>query len=120
VSAYPGVRAAMTAQQRRIGLAGRVVMVGRDIGTVVLPEANLKIYLDASIKERARRRLLEIEARGELADFQTVLAGLIRRDQMDSGRVTAPLRPAEDAVIVDSTSLDIASVMSVVEKLVDR
>jgi len=119
MSAYPGVRAAMTAQQRRIGLAGRVVMVGRDIGTVVLPEADLKIYLDASVQERARRRLAEIKARGECADFQAVLSGLVKRDQIDSGRATAPLRPAEDAVIVDSTSLDIAGVMKVVDKLVD-
>ena len=120
VSAYRGVRAAMTAQQRRIGLAGRVVMVGRDIGTVVLPEADLKVYLDASVKERARRRLLEIEARGESADFQAVLSGLIKRDQIDSGRATAPLRPAMDAIIVDSTDLDIAGVMLVVERLVDE
>jgi cytidylate kinase len=119
VSTYPGVRTAMTAQQRRIGLAGRVVMVGRDIGTVVLPEADLKIYLDASVQERAHRRLLEIQARGEPADFQMVLSGLIQRDQIDSGRITAPLRPAEDAVTVDSTYLDIAGVMWVVEKLVD-
>ena len=70
VSAYPGVRAAMTAQQRRIGLGGRVVMVGRDIGTVVLPEADLKIYLDASVEERARRRLREIMSRGETAEFR--------------------------------------------------
>jgi cytidylate kinase len=119
VSTYPGVRTAMTAQQRRIGLAGRVVMVGRDIGTVVLPEADLKIYLDASVQERAHRRLLEIRARGEAADFQAVLSGLIQRDQIDSRRITAPLRPAEDAVTVDSTHLDIAGVMWVVEKLVD-
>ena len=119
VSTYPGVRTAMTAQQRRIGLVGRVVMVGRDIGTVVLPEADLKIYLDACVQERAHRRLLEIEARGESADSQAVLLGLIKRDQIDSGRVTAPLRPAEDAVIIDSTTLDIAGVMWVVEKLVE-
>ena len=119
VSTYPGVRTAMTAQQRRIGLAGRVVMVGRDIGTVVLPEADLKIYLDASVQERAHRRLLEIRARGEAADFQAVLSGLIQRDQIDSGRITAPLRPAEDAVTVDSTHLDIVGVMWIVEKLMD-
>jgi cytidylate kinase len=118
VSAYPGVRAAMTAQQRRIGLAGRVVMVGRDIGTVVLPEADLKIYLDATAQERARRRQLEIELRGEHADFRDVLASLLKRDQIDSGRAAAPLRPAQDAVFVDSTNLDVAGVMSVVERLV--
>jgi len=84
-----------------------------------LPEAELKIYLDACVQERARRRVLEIKARGESADFQAVLAGLIQRDRIDSGRATAPLRPAEDAIIVDSTSLDIDGVMLVVEKLVD-
>jgi cytidylate kinase len=118
VSTYPGVRAAMTAQQRRIGLAGHVVMVGRDIGTVVLPEANLKIYLYASIEERARRRQLEIQARGVPVEYEDVLSGLIMRDRIDSGRVTAPLRPAADAVIVDSTHLDIAGVMRIVEQLV--
>ncbi len=118
VSAYPGVRAAMTTQQRRIGLGGRVVMVGRDIGTVVLPEAHLKIYLDASIEERARRRLREIQVRGEHAEFERVLAGLIRRDQIDSERATAPLRPAAEAITVDSTHLDIAGVLRVVESLV--
>jgi len=119
VSAYPGVRAAMTAQQRRIGLAGHVVMVGRDIGTVVLPEAGVKIYLDASAEERACRRQAECLARGESVKFEDVLSAMMRRDQIDSGRATAPLRPAEDAVIVDSTHLDIAGVMQVVEKLVD-
>ena len=119
VSAYPGVRTAMTAQQRRIGLAGHVVMVGRDIGTVVLPEAGLKIYLDASAEERACRRQAECLARGESVEFKNVLSAMMQRDQIDSGRATAPLRPAEDAVIVDSTHLDIAGVVQVVEKLVD-
>lgn len=119
VSAYPGVRTAMTAQQRRIGLAGHVVMVGRDIGTVVLPEADVKIYLDASAEERACRRQAECLARGESVKFEDVLSAMTRRDQIDSGRATAPLRPAEDAVIVDSTHLDISGVMQVVEKLVD-
>jgi cytidylate kinase len=119
VSAYPGVRTAMTAQQRRIGLAGHVVMVGRDIGTVVLPEADVKIYLDASAEERACRRHAECLARGEPVRFEDVLSAMARRDQIDSGRATAPLRPAEDAIIVDSTHLDISGVMQVVEKLVD-
>jgi len=119
VSAYPGVRTAMTAQQRRIGLAGHVVMVGRDIGTVVLPEADVKIYLDASAEERACRRQAECLARGESVKLKDVLSAMTRRDQIDSGRATAPLRPAEDAVLVDSTHLDISGVMQVVEKLVD-
>ncbi len=118
VSANPGVRRVCAAQQRRIGLAGRVVMVGRDIGTVVLPEADLKIYLDASIEERARRRMLEFQSRGEPAAFQEVMAGLVRRDEIDSQRARSPLRPAEDAIIVDSTYLNIPGVMAVVNQLV--
>ena len=82
VSAYRGVRAALSQQQRRIGLRGSVVMVGRDIGTVVLPEADLKIYLVATAEERARRRYDEILARGEKADYQEILAKVIERDRL--------------------------------------
>lgn len=117
VSAYAGVRRALAAQQRRIGLRGRVVMVGRDIGTVVLPEADLKIYLDASPEERARRRYREILGRGEQADYEDILAGVRRRDQIDSTRAVAPLRPAEDAVILDSDRLDADEVFARVEAL---
>lgn len=102
VSAYPGVRKALTALQRQIGMRGRVVMVGRDIGTVVLPEAEVKIYLDASVEERARRRYLELTARGEQVDFDEILDAMRQRDEIDSTRKVAPLRPAEDALIVDS------------------
>lgn len=98
VSAYAGVRRALTAQQRAIGLRGEVVMVGRDIGTVVLPEAELKIYLDASAEERARRRLAELLARGVRSTYQEVLAVIRKRDRIDSGRAVAPLRPARDAI----------------------
>ncbi len=106
VAAYPGVRAALSQQQRRIGLRGSVVMVGRDIGTVVLPEADLKIYLDASAEERARRRYDEIIARGEEADYAEILDKVIKRDHVDSTRDVAPLRPAEDAIILDSDNLN--------------
>jgi len=106
VSAYAGVRRALSAQQRRIGQRGRVVMVGRDIGTVVLPDADLKIYLDASAEERARRRYDEIIARGEQADYDEILAKVINRDRIDSTRDVAPLRAADDAVIVDSDHLN--------------
>jgi cytidylate kinase len=105
VSAYAGVRKALSAQQRRIGLRGRVVMVGRDIGTVVLPEADLKIYLDASAEERARRRYEEIRARGGEAVYEEILARVQERDRIDSSRSIAPLRPAEDAVIIDTDHL---------------
>ncbi|MCR4406892.1 MAG: (d)CMP kinase [Anaerolineae bacterium] len=120
VSAYPGVRMALTAQQRRIGQAGRVVMVGRDIGTVVMPDAELKIYLDASVEERARRRYQEIRERGEPADYEHILRDMRRRDRIDSERDTAPLRPASDAVIIDTTELGVAEVLTEVERWVDQ
>ena len=119
VSAYPGVRAALTAQQRRIGLKGKIVMVGRDIGTVVLPDADLKIYLDATVEERAGRRYRETLARSESAEFGEVLASVQLRDEIDSGRALAPLRAAEDAVIVDTTALDIQEALDQVLALVD-
>jgi cytidylate kinase len=117
VSAYAGVRTALTLQQRRIGLRGQVVMVGRDIGTVVLPEADLKVYLDASAEERARRRHLEILARGGQSDYEEILAKVIARDQIDSTRAIAPLRPAEDAVILDSDKMDANQVFERVREL---
>ena len=106
VSAYAGVRQALSEQQRRIGLRGKVVMVGRDIGTVVLPEADIKIYLDASAEERAKRRYDEIIARGEESDYDEILRKVIERDRIDSTRAVAPLRPADDAVIIDSDKMD--------------
>ena len=114
VSAYAGVRKAMTYQQRQIGLRGKVVMAGRDIGTVVLPEAKVKIYLDASSEERARRRFKELIDRGEAANFENILAGIKKRDEIDSTRQIAPLKPAEDAVIINTDHL---SVSQVVEKI---
>jgi cytidylate kinase len=120
VSVYPGVRSAMTAQQRRIGLQGKVIMVGRDIGTVVLPEAQLKIYLDATVEERAHRRYHEVQARGNHSQtFDEILAAMKRRDAIDSGRATAPLKPAPDAVIIDSTNMDVPHVIAAVEKLIN-
>ena len=118
VSAYPGVRAALSAQQRRIGLRGDVVLVGRDIGTVVLPEAELKIYLDASPEERARRRFLERIARGERVDLKSILDAMVRRDEIDSNREVAPLKAADDAVIIDSDNLSIEQVLDAVMELI--
>jgi CMP/dCMP kinase len=117
VSAYRGVRKALASQQRRIGLRGRVVMAGRDIGTVVLPEADLKIYLDASAEERARRRFKEILQRGGQADYDEVLAGVLKRDKIDSTRAFSPLRAAEDAVMLDSENLNADEVFAKVEAL---
>lgn len=115
VSAYAGVRRALTAQQRRLGLRGRIVMVGRDIGTVVLPEASLKIYLDATVEERAGRRWRELRARNPAAGYDEVLAAMKRRDAIDSSRSLAPLRPAGDARVLDTTGLDIDAVLAQVE-----
>ncbi len=112
VSAYPGVREALSAQQRRVGLRGRVVMVGRDIGTVVLPEAELKLYLDASVEERARRRVEERVARGDRVSYEAVLAAMRKRDQIDSTRDVAPLRAADDAIVIDSDCKDIETVLA--------
>ncbi len=118
VSAYRGVRSALTRQQRRIGQRGKVVMVGRDIGTVVLPDADLKIYLDASPEERARRRYEEIRARGGQADYDEILKKVRERDRIDSTRAVAPLKAAEDAVVVDSDKLNADEVFEQVLALV--
>lgn len=119
VSAYAGVRAALTEEQRRMGREGRIVMVGRDIGTVVLPKADLKIYLDATLDERAGRRYREILARGEPAVLAEVLAAVRRRDEIDSSRSLAPLQPADDAVVVDTTFLSVEQVLERVLALVN-
>ncbi len=112
VAAYPGVRRALTEQQRCIGLQGRVVMVGRDIGTVVLPEAILKIYLDASVEERARRRFEERQQEGSQETYATVLESMRQRDQLDEARAIAPLRPAADAEVINSDGRSIEDILA--------
>jgi cytidylate kinase len=119
-SIYPGVRAEMGRRQREIGARGKVVMVGRDIGTVILPDAELKIYLDASVEARARRRTDEMLARGESANYEAILASMRERDRIDSTRPHAPLRPAPDAVVIDSTDLAIEQVVERAVDLLDR
>ncbi len=105
VSAAPSVRAALLDQQRRIGNAGNYVVEGRDIGTVVFPDAAVKVFLTASDEERAHRRVRQNVDRGiGSIDYDEVLADLRRRDEADSSRATAPLRAADDAVQIDSTS----------------
>jgi cytidylate kinase len=120
VAAYPGVRFALTEKQRQIGLRGHVVMVGRDIGTVVLPEADLKVYLDASVAERARRRFDELRSRGEQASYEMILQSMQRRDEIDTTRAVAPLRPAEDAVIFSSDGKDEEEVFKQIRQLCDQ
>ncbi len=117
VSAYPGVRRAMTDQQRRIGKRGKVIMIGRDIGTVVLPDADLKIYLVASLDERARRRYEEKKSRGEPASLDHIRKGLENRDKIDSTRAIAPLRPAENAIELNSDGLTIEEVFLQAKRL---
>jgi cytidylate kinase len=120
VAAYRGVRQAMGEHQRRIGQRGRIVMVGRDIGTVILPEADLKIYLDASATERARRRCEEMRARGMEANMNDVLSMVLERDRIDSTRDVAPLRVAADAVVIDSENMNADRVFDEVRALYER
>jgi len=118
VSAYRGVRQALTCQQRRIGAAGGVVMVGRDIGSVVLPEAGVKIYLDATLEERARRRYLEALQHGTPREYAEVLEDLKRRDYIDSTREQSPLCVAKGAVVIDSTKMTVEEVVARIEALI--
>jgi cytidylate kinase len=119
VSAYPGVREELTGQQRKIGERGRVVMIGRDIGTVVMPSAGLKLFLEASPEVRALRRVNELEGRGEHADYQEILKSMILRDKIDSSRETAPLKPAVDAVIISTDEMTLEQVYSKVIDLLE-
>jgi cytidylate kinase len=118
VSAYKGVRVAMTKKQREIGNRGGIVMVGRDIGTVVLPDAEIKLYLDASVEERAKRRYLELINRGKQTNYESVLDDLKRRDKIDSSRAIAPLRPAKDAIMIDSDNMNAEEVFQYIFNLV--
>jgi cytidylate kinase len=118
VSAYAGVRRALLSIQRDLGQEGGVVLEGRDIGTVVFPDAEVKLFLTASAEERAHRRVQDLQDRGTTADYNEVLAQIRSRDEADSTRAIAPLRPAEDAVILDSTSLELEAVVQHVLELV--
>jgi cytidylate kinase len=119
VSSYAGVREEMVRRQRDIAKQGAVVMVGRDIGTVVIPNAPLKLYVIASPEERARRRWLDRKSQGHLADFEEILADVNRRDQIDSNRKHSPLRPAEDAVIVDNTDKTPEAILAEILDLIE-
>lgn len=116
VSAHREVRDALVDLQRSVAGKGGVIMAGRDMGTVIWPEAEVKIYLDAGLEERARRRAKQAEEQGIPLDFDTVLAELRRRDEYDSSRSVAPLKPAPDSVILDTTWLTIEQA---VEKVLD-
>ena len=118
VSALPEVRAALLGLQRRLGAEGGVVVEGRDIGTVVFPDAGAKFFLTANADERARRRVAELQAAGRPADFASTRAEMQARDERDSNRSVAPLRQAEDAVAVDSSASTPDEVVSKMADLV--
>ena len=117
VSRVSGVRRALVAQQRTIASEGDIVVVGRDIGTVVLPNADLKVFISASLEERARRRWRELVAKGTPADFQQVLEGAKARDDLDSQRADSPLQPAKDAWFMET---DAVSADDVVEMILEK
>lgn len=114
VSAIPTVREKLTRLQREIGEQGEIVAEGRDIGTVVFPEAMHKFFLDARPEERARRRALQLQAKGEIVDEKKILAMTLERDKNDRERAIAPLRQAEDALGIDTTTKDIEEVSRLV------
>ena len=120
VARVPAVRDTMVEQQRALAARGRVVMVGRDIGTVVLPAAERKIFLTASAAERAKRREEELRSRGEVRPRQELLQEILRRDRLDSERAVAPLRAADDAVIVQTDGLTVGEALDRVLEIVTR
>lgn len=120
VSAHPPVRAFLLETQRKLAEENNVLMDGRDIGTVVLPDADVKIYLTASAEVRARRRALELERRGTPVPFEQVLEDVVSRDRRDMERETAPLKQAEDAILVDTSDMDFEQSFEAILKIVQE
>jgi len=120
VSAHPPVRTFLLEMQRQLARTSNVIMDGRDIGTVVLPDARVKVYLTASAEERARRRCLELEQRGTPEPFEKVLKEIEERDWNDSHRAVAPLRQAEDAVLLDTTELNFEQSEEALLKIIEE
>ena len=118
VSAHPAVRAFLLDTQRNLAASRDVLMDGRDIGTVVLPNATVKIYLTASADARARRRLAELLEKGKQTDYATVLADIEQRDYQDTHRAVAPLRQAEDAILVDTSDIGIEESFALLKKTI--
>jgi cytidylate kinase len=118
VAALSGVRAALLDVQRTIAARGRVIMAGRDIGTVVLPNADLKIYIDASLEERAARRHQQRVTNGESADLTAVRDGIYQRDTLDSKRSTAPLSQAPDAIYLDTSTLSLEEAIETIHRII--
>ncbi len=120
VAVLPAVREALLNRQRRFRVAPGLVADGRDMGTVVFPDADVKVFLVASAEERARRRYKQLKEKGICAGFEEVLADIRVRDERDAGRSAAPLRPADDAELLDTTELDIPSTMERLRGLIDN
>ena len=120
VAALPAVRTFLMELQRRMARENSVIMDGRDIGTVVLPDADVKIFLTASTEARAHRRLRELEQRGMQPSFEEVLRDIEYRDEQDTHRTVAPLKKAEDAVVVDTSELDFAASLERIEHIIRR
>ena len=121
VSAYPMVRSALVERQRSFARQpGGAVLDGRDIGTVVCPDADVKLYVTASAQVRAERRLRDIEARGGHADLAEILADIVRRDERDMGRADSPLRPAADAHLLDTSEMSIEAAFQAARTLIDK
>ena len=116
VSALPFVREALFNMQRKYAEIGGVVMEGRDIGTVIMPDAELKIFLTASPEKRAKRRMLELEAKGEKVDFDELVREIKDRDLKDSTRAVSPLKQAEDAVLVDNSDINLEQTVDIIVK----
>lgn len=119
VSVYPRVRNAMTRLQREIAKNGKIVMIGRDIGTVVLPHAEMKIYLEASVEVRAQRRYIEELSRGKKVCLDEIMESLKHRDEIDSGRAVAPLKPADDAIVINTDDMTVFEVVEFVLGLIE-
>ena len=107
ISSHPGLRRIMVEKQRQLAARGNVVMEGRDIGTVVIPDAEIKIFMEASLDERARRRLKELKAKGVETSLEEIRADINRRDELDASRSDSPLKAAADAVILDTSRLTV-------------
>ena len=118
ISKVAGVRQALVLEQRKLAQRGKVIMAGRDISTVVLPRAELKIFLTASTEERAKRRYNELLERGENLSLESVLADLKKRDEMDIRRIVSPLKPAGDAIIIDTENFSLEQVVDKIYALV--
>ena len=120
VSAIPQVRTFLLETQRKIARENSVVMDGRDIGTVIIPDAEVKIFMVASNEARAKRRFLELQAKGEDCTYESVLADIIERDKNDSTRKAAPCIPAEDAIHLDNSDLDIDETVNKVIEIIEN